>query len=261
MHPDHLLHRLGFLAFALVLASPGARAVDRSPVANDPSAAALSAPPAFPDSAHIPNDCHLSTVAYLTRYLAMYPSESGEPLVLAMHNDAGQSWHHTVAIISWHGQTWCREEHFGVFALDCSFAQRPNPNRLAIKAESALRNHARLVMGRSGADPLTPPPSDLSAAEKIQDVTAAVHMVPFPATVYWIRNGKTETPMAFFRPNSRQIAVYEPLHGTCLAECASHDDARIVALVAARIGFRVNGVRAGFSSEKADLVASADSSR
>ncbi len=86
-------------------------------------------------------------------------------------------------------------------------------------------------------------------------------MFPFPATSFWIRNGKHETPVAFFRSNSKPIAVYEPLHGTCLAECSIRDDAKVVSLVAAKLGFHADSVRAELSPLHGVLVASTDSSR
>jgi hypothetical protein len=265
MHLDHLLlnSRLGSLALALalVLAAPAARALDLVPVASSAAAATLSAPPAFPDSAHIPNGCHLSTVTFLAKFLAQYPQESGEPLVIAMHNDSGVRWNHTIAVISWHGQTWCRDEYFGVFALDCSFDQKPATNRLAIKAESALGRHVRTVLHSSEKNPLVPPPDVLSPEQRIQDVTVAAQMVPFQTTIYWVRSGKHEVPVAFFRPSAKQIAVYEPLHGTCLAECSIHDDAKVVSLVAAKLGYSAENVRAELPTVKSALVVADSSSQ
>jgi len=257
MQLDHLSPtRLAALVLALALATPAARALELASADSDATGATLSAPPAFPDTAHVPNGCHLSTLTFLTKLLAQFPQESGEPLVIAMHNDAGARWNHTVAVFSWRGQTWCRDEYFGVFALDCSFSQKPAGGRLATKVQVALDRHAKSVLHGSTANPLNPPPTDLSNEQKIQDVTAAARMVPFSATVYWVHSGKQNIPVAFFRPNSRQIAVYEPLHGTCLAECSLSDDAKVVSLVATKLGYHVDGVRAEVVSPAATLVAS-----
>ena len=250
MHSSRLLQNsLAALALALVLAAP-ARALEASP-------AVESAPPALPDSLHVPNGCHLSTLAYLTRFLAQYPQEAGEALVIEMHNDAGVRWNHTIAVISWHGQTWCRDEYFGVFALDCRYSQKPVASRLALKAEAALSRHSRSQLRSGAVSPLTPPPTDLSAQQRAADVETAASKVPFPATVFWVKSGQHEVPVAFFRPNSSQIAVYEPLHGTCLAECACRDDAKVVSLVAARLGLRPDSVRAELPAAHAVLVAAA----
>lgn len=54
-----------------------------------------------------------------------------------------------------------------------------------------------------------------------------------------------ENPVVFFRPASQKIAIHDPLYGTCLATCTHHDNAKIESLVAARLGYAVNGVRTG----------------
>jgi hypothetical protein len=228
-------------AAALVLASAGADA-------------GVSAPPAYPDSQHIPNGCHLSTLAFLNRFVAAFPGEKGEPVVIAMSNEAGVHWKHTVAVLSWHGQAWVRDEYFGTFVLGCDYDQKPAGARLGSMAEAALHRQARLA-GPDAIKALTPPPESLTNSERINDVTIAASKVPFPATVFWVRTGKHEVPVAFFRPSATQIAVYEPLHGTCLAECSVRDDARIVALVAAKLGLRPDSVRADLPAATA-LVAS-----
>jgi hypothetical protein len=246
--------RLAALLLSLVLSAPALRALEMTHVP------AISAPPAYPDRSHTPNDCHLSTLTFLARFQAEFPQERGDAVVVAMHNEAGVRWNHTVALISWHGQTWCRDEYLGVFALDFSFEHRPAAGRLATAVQSALDRQARQVLRQTGSNLLVAPPETLSDRERADDVTAAAHAVPFAVTIFWIQSGKQQVPVAFFRPNSRQIAVYEPLHGTCLAECASRDDAKIVALVATKLGYRADNVRADLPTQSA-LVASVDSTR
>jgi hypothetical protein len=128
-------------------------------------------------------------------------------------------------------------------------------------AFSALERHARHNPHSANGTPMVPPPDTLSNQERIDDVTAATRTVPFSTTIFWVRSGNHEVPVAFFRPSATQIAVYEPLHGTCLAECASRDDVKIVSLVATRIGLRADSVRADLPAPQGTLVASADLSR
>ena len=63
-------------------------------------------------------------------------------------------------------------------------------------------------------------------------------------TIYWVRDGKREIPLVFFRPAPGQIAVYDPAFGTGVAKCSQPDDAKVVAAVASRMGYRADVVRA-----------------
>jgi hypothetical protein len=62
--------------------------------------------------------------------------------------------------------------------------------------------------------------------------------------------------MAFFRPDGKRIAVYDPAHGTSTAVCAATDDAKIVQLVATRLGYRAESVRAELPVQQPTLLAS-----
>lgn len=250
--------RLGSLAFALLLAAtlaaPGALAVEFRPDAS----AADREPPAYPDRDHVTNGCHISTIAYLDRFLAEYPGEQGQPLVITLLNTDGIRRPHTIALISWQGQWWCRDESFGAVALGCAVEAWPTGRRLSAKAETVLDKHAKMLVRTGMATPRPAPPADMSSEQRIGQVAAAARMIPFPTTIFWVKCGRSELPVAFFRPAARQIAVYDPMHGTCLAECASRDDAGIVSLVASRFGYRVDAVYAELTSPRGTLVASAD---
>lgn len=250
--------RLGSLAFALLLAAtlaaPGALAAEFRPDAS----ATGGEPPAYPDRAHVTNGCHISTIAYLDRFLAEYPGEQGEPLVITLLNADGIKRPHTIALISWQGQWWCRDESFGAVALGCAVEAWPTGRRLSAKAETVLDKHAKMLVRTGMATPRPAPPADMAPEQRIGEVAAAARMIPFPTTIFWVRSGRHELPVAFFRPNARQIAVYDPLHGTVLAGCASRDDAGIVSLVASRLGYHVDSVRAELSGLRGTLLASAD---
>jgi hypothetical protein len=62
--------------------------------------------------------------------------------------------------------------------------------------------------------------------------------------------------VVFFRPSAGEIAVYDPSFGTGSAHCASTDDAKVVALVAQRLGYRADNVRAELAPLTGALVAS-----
>lgn len=265
MKPDRLLknrrYRLGPLALSLAItagfAASAARAANPAPDASlDPSA-----PPSFPDSTHVFNGCHLSTISYLARYLSQYPGERGEPLVINMRNADGLRRMHTMALISWRGRAWCRDEYFGVFALGCPFETRPNLDRLSAKAEACYQSHARMAIHFGGMAQRREAPEDLSPEERLREVTVATQIIPYPTSIFWVRCGREELPVAFFRPGGRQVAVYDPLHGTSLAECSISDDAKVVSLVAARLGYSSEGVRREASVPMGTQLVAVNSSR
>lgn len=250
----HLL-RLASLALVLTtIAAPESRASAR--VSNP--ASALSAPPAYPDAAHVLNGCHLSSIRFLNRYLSEFPTERGETLVVSMRNADGSIQAHTIALISWQGQAWCRDEYYGVFSLDCRAETQPNLERLSARAERKLEKHAQMMVRTGQAAARSEPPAHLSAEQNLRDVTTAVSLVPYATRIFWVRCGHRELPMAFFRPDGKRIAVYDPEHGTSTAECACTDDAKVVQLVASRLGYRAESVRAELPLPQPALLASAD---
>ena len=249
------LPRLALAALALAtLFAPVARATTR--VSNATST--LSAPPAYPDTAHVLNGCCLSSIRFLNRYLAEFPAERGQTLVVTMRNADGSTQAHTIALISWQGQAWCRDEYYGVFGLECAADANPNLERLSARAERKLEKHAQQMVSTGQAEARVEHPSHLSAEQNLRDVTTAATLIPYATKIFWIRSGNRELPMAFFRPDGKRIAVYDPAHGTSTAECASTDDAKIVQLVATRLGYRADSVRAELPVPQATLLASTD---
>ena len=250
--------RLGSLAFALLLsvtlAAPGAQAAGLR------QAASLTpqSPPDYPDREHVTNGCHISTITFLDRFLAAFPAERGEPLVITMLNADWVRRPHTIALLSWQGQWWCRDEYFGVFTLDRPVEAKPDMKQLVLRAETMLEKHVKTVMRTAVAAPRSAPPTSMSSEQRLREVAVVARTVPFSTTIFWVKCGSRELPVAFFRPTAQQIAVYDPLHGTCLAECSSRDDAKIVSLVASRLGYHVDGVHAELSSPLGTLVASVD---
>jgi hypothetical protein len=222
-----------------------------------PAAARASAtpPPHYPDRTHVFNGCRLSTLAYLARFTAEFPGERGQPLVVRMRNADGQVRPHTLALVSWQGEWWCRDEYFGVFSLHCSVDGRVSPEELASTVERFYQKHAQSVMRQSHVQPLVVP-ANLSAGQRLRDVRTAATIIPVPHMIYWVRDGRREVPVVFFRPSAGEIAVYDPSFGTGTAECSSTDDAKIVAVIAQRLGYRAESVRAEPAPLTGALVAS-----
>jgi hypothetical protein len=248
------LPRLAALVLVLAtLTAPVAHATTR--VSNLYTA---SVPPAYPDSDHVLNGCHLSSIRFLNRYLAEFPAERGETLVVNMRNADGSIQAHTIALISWQGQAWCRDEYYGVFSLECAAESQPNLDRLSAQAERKLERHAQMMIRTHQVAARSQPSTHLSAEQDLRDVTLAAKLIPYATSIFWVRCGNRELPMAFFRPDGKRIAVYDPVHGTSTAECASTDDAKIVLLVAARLGYRAESVRRELTLSQPALLASAD---
>jgi hypothetical protein len=220
----------------------------------------LPGPPHYTLEDHVFNGCHLSTIAFLARFHAAHPEERGETIILTMKNEDGAFRSHTVALVSWHGAWWCRDEYFGVIALGRRVEARRESARLTERLQAVLEQRGREVM--QGAASGQPPrvPSELSQAQELHEVVTATRIIPFPTRIYWIGTGAKAVPVAFFRPSASQIAVYEPLHGTCVADCSLADDARVVALVAARLGFDARRVHPAPDLAKGALVALAGTS-
>jgi hypothetical protein len=197
-------------------------------------------PPAHPDKIHVSNGCQLSTVRYLAQFKSEYPGETGEVLEISLP-EADRN--HAVALISWHGQLWCRDEYFGVFPLECAAEPRPRPEALADRAESMLRRQAARLIHRDGARTVHPSEGPMSPDQRLAEVIRARLIIPFRSTLFWIRDGGHEIPVIFFRLTSDWIAVYDPPNGTCLARCESLDVPAVVSRVAEKLGYAVDGIR------------------
>jgi hypothetical protein len=192
------------------------------------------APPCYPDPAHVFNGCHLSALRYLNQFAADYPAEQGEPLVVRMRNGDGLIRSHTVALVSWRGQWWCRDEYFGVFPLRTAVAGPAAPDLLRPRAQELLERHASDWNARpdNPRPPLPPPVFD--AALRLRQVETAAALTPFPHGIHWVDG----VPLLLIRPSANQIAVYDPANGTGSGVCRSGDDRQIVQFVAHSMGYR-----------------------
>jgi len=203
---------------------------------------AVSAPPHFPDAVHVFNGCHLSTLAYLNRFTAEYPAEGGQPVVVQMRNADGTVRAHTMALVTWAGAWWIRDEYFGVFPLDQRVKGATDLAALTLRAERLYARHAQAAL-RAGTARPPEPPKQFSAAQRARDVAAAATLIPVAHILFWVTDGAREIPVLFFRPAPGVVAVYDPVHGTGVVECASRDDAKITTLIAGKLGYRVAGIR------------------
>ncbi len=202
------------------------------------------APPAYPDAAHVINGCYISTIAYVARFLADHPREQARPLLVNIRNVDGVTRPHTLALLTWRGQWWGRDEFFGVFPLHRAVGHGIVTDAVIRCAERRLDRHSD-DLARDLSLPLPkPPPAHLPANERAHEIAVARELLPFASEQFWIRGENEEIPLLFFRPGPQQIALYDPLSGTAQAEVDSADDARIVVAIAARLGYRVASMRA-----------------
>ena len=209
-------------------------------------------PPAFPDAGHVPNGCYLSTTAYLTRFTAEFPAERAAPVAIA---PCGFSAKHTIALLSWRGEWWGRDEYFGVFALNRTVAGNPDPAALARWAEHLLAKHAMRAVKAGRGDYAPAAPDALPARELAALVRAAAAALPRANEIFWVHGGREAVPFLLFHPAAGVIAVYDPLHGTATAETKLTDGETIVGLIAAKFGYRVTAVRPDTSFTTGALVA------
>lgn len=203
-----------------------------------------SRPPVYATSVHAYNGCHIATLAYLKRFRADFPDEVAEALHITMQNSDGPRTGHTMALVSWRGAWWCRDDRLGVFRIDAPIGESADSRRLKAAAERALDE--RMSGGtRVRSEAVVPAvlTSD-TAANRHEEVRKAARLLPLPSATFWVREGRTEKPVLFFRLATNVIAVYDPLHGTAVAETAETEAAAVVRLVAARLGYKVSSVRA-----------------
>ncbi len=210
-------------------------------------------PPAFPDACHVPEGCYVSTLAYLARFQREFPCETGAPLTVVLRSFGGP---HTIAVVSWRGRWWGRDEYSGVFDLRCAVAETRDIDQLRDAAEFDLgRLSSRLVRAgriKTDSDSL----EELSDVARRNAVMAAAQLLPCPGQIFWVRRGRDEVPFLYFQPTKGVIAVYDPANGTATAECTPTDIPGVVATVAARLGYTVAGVRPHVPSPSAERVAS-----
>lgn len=205
-----------------------------APVRLDGADVGVCCPPAFPDAVHVREGCFVSSLAYVARFCREHPDERAQLLTVHPVNFNGP---HTIALLSWRGQWWGRDEYSGVFPLRCEVRRDLDLARLASRADAALRSVAsrHLREGRiHGADL---GPRRLGVPEREADVARAAGLLPVASTVVRVRCGREDLPFLFFQPESGRIAVYDPAIGTAAADCTPTDIPALVRQVVRRLGY------------------------
>lgn len=218
---------------------------------------APSSPPRFPDAIHVREGCFISSVAYLAKFEAEFPGEFGAPV--AVHPRIYPT-PHTVALVTWAGEWWLRDEFVGVLRLNMPVVAREITVDVKDRAEKALDRRVRSLSAKDRAGILSPGLHERGAVDAAREVDAAEKLIPFAVERFHIMSGGRETPVLFFRPSPGKIAVYDARFGTAAAETAMADSAMIVGMVAEHLGYKAASVRPALSLEsglaKGEAVAS-----
>ncbi|MFT3828357.1 MAG: hypothetical protein QM691_01495 [Opitutaceae bacterium] len=194
------------------------------------------APPSFADTTHVPRGCYLSSVAFLARFRAAFPAECGEPLTIRPASFDGP---HTIALITWGGTWWGRDEYFGTFPLSGSFGEPQPAAELQRQAAQALDRLAARHLRRGWGSIPRAAANSRSSADRRRVLATAAALLPGTSEIVDIPCSGNLVPFLFFRPSAGVIAVYDPALGTATARCASPDAVCVVREVAVRLGYRL----------------------
>ena len=207
------------------------------------SAARLTAsdtPPGYPDRVHLTNGCQLSSMLFLRRYTAEFPAERGVRLVVNNYSGINQ---HSVSLVTWQGEWWCRDDRLGIFPLGVKVEGSEMPAKIEKTVSRELSRRAKAEyrdadLKRMARENYNPP-----AERRSVDVVNAASMVE-GSTVYWVTAGNKEVPVLFFRPTADSIGVYDPAFGSAVAvvHCSNVD--QIVTAVTKQLGYKVTSVHA-----------------
>ncbi len=218
------------------------------------SAPAPVTPPDFPDTTHVREGCFISSVAYLAKFAAEFPGEYGAPV--SVHPRIYPT-PHTVALVTWAGEWWLRDEFVGVFRLNLPVASREITESVRHRAEVALDRRVRGLSRQERESILSLGLHGNRAVDAAREVAAAANLIPFDGEHFRIVSGGREVPVLFFRPSPGRIAVYDANFGTASAATDIADSATIVRLVAEQLGYRAASVRPAVSLVKGEIIAAA----
>lgn len=199
-------------------------------------------PPAFPDTVHVANGCFISALLYLARFTAAFPTERAESAAVMLPNADGNLKPHTLAVVSWHGQWWVRDEYYGVFRLAASSAQPWKPRRLVARAAEELPRLAwragDVAERRRQEQAVKELQGESALAWRLAQLEQAKRLLPVPSEIRWCRTAGPDQPFLYFRLQQDDFGVYDPAIGTATARSPERDPDRIVAAVARRMGYR-----------------------
>jgi len=215
--------------FTAALLSPAARAIT-----------APATPPEFPDTTHVHEGCYISSVAYLARFAAEFPGEFGAPC--SVHPRIYPR-PHTVALLTWAGEWWLRDEFAGVMRLNLPVASREITETVRRRAELMLDRRVRRLSPADRERILSLGLHGRRAVDASYEIAQAARLLPFASALYRVKSDGREIPVLFFRPGPGRIALYDPQFGTATAETAGTNSAKLVEAIAARLGYNVTSVR------------------
>ncbi|MDP3073101.1 MAG: hypothetical protein Q8N18_22600 [Opitutaceae bacterium] len=200
-------------------------------------------PPDFPDTTHVREGCYISSVAYVARFAAEFPGEFGAPC--SVHPRIYPK-RHTVALVTWAGEWWLRDEFAGVMRLNLPAASREITETVRRRAEVTLDRRVRGLTSSERARILSLGLHGSRTLDAAHEIAEAARLLPYASALYRVESNGREIPVLFFRPSPGWIALYDPHFGTATAETDSPRDAAIVEAIAERLGYRVTSVRRDF---------------
>jgi hypothetical protein len=256
IRPNHAFWPQIWLLILLLMSSHESTAGDSNVTSDEGATLSATAdgaviPPDFPDDQHVINGCYISTMAYIAKLKTSFPAERAEPLTIFPRHGGVRRKPHTLALFTWRGQWWIRDEFFGLKSVRLPVKPAITPERVAVRVAGMCEKDSLWLLAQGKVQPLGAA-AELSLEQKLAAVIFAASVLPYDTELYWVRCKTSRTPMLFFRPHRGAIAVYDPQHGTALAESNTADGRKIVPLVAQKLGYVVDAVDAFHPAEVAD---------
>jgi hypothetical protein len=221
--------------------TPVAAETRESIASRDPNAllASSAIPPDYPDQYHVTNGCYISTHGYIAKFKTAFPEERAEPITI-LPRRGGIRKPHTVALISWRGRWWLRDEYFGITSVRLPVTPAITPERIADRVAGICgQDSMTRVEKNSGSSTIAP---EFSLEQRLSDVLGAAAVIRGEAEVYLVHSGATRIPMLYFPLRPGVVAVYDPHYGTALATSNTTDGLKVVPLVAQTLGYLVTSI-------------------
>jgi hypothetical protein len=227
------------LAAAILYMTPVAAKTRDFTVSRGSSAplASSSLPPDYVDQYHVPNGCYISALAYIAKFKTAFPEERAEPLTVVPRRGGSPGEPHTVALITWRGRWWLRDEYFGIKSVRLPVSSAITPERIAARVAGICGQDSmtQIQVNNSSSD-VAP---ELSFTTRMSDVFAAAAVIRSEAAVYVVHSGAMRIPMLYFQPGPGLVAVYDPTHGTAFARSNTADALKVLPAMAQKLGYKV----------------------
>ncbi len=161
-------------------------------------------PPWWPDKIYAANGCFLSASAYVARLVSTYPAAKASTQTVEIPSCRG----HTIAVVSWNGVKYGRDQYIGVFKIGDGDPQA--------SFEAALRRWRQEK--RTHPYPERRPHS---MAERRAEVLLARSIMAFAKTELLPVNTPTGVVTVLtWRTPTGELAIYEPTLGTAVGSTA-----------------------------------------